>query len=91
MATVAELRTQLDEAEVDYPADAKKAELEELVAGLDTDEAPAEEETPKPRRGERVLARPLIHGTRVLGPGDPCPDDLSDEAVATLDRQGYFA
>jgi len=43
MATVKQLKTQLDDAGIEYPADARKYELESL---LDADPGPVPEEVP---------------------------------------------
>lgn len=82
MPTVAELKAELDAKDIDYPADAKKAELEEL---LEASEKPTEEESEEPKKKPATLMTvnvPLLN-VRIT------PDnEFKPETVAGVLKEG---
>lgn len=81
MPTVAELKAELDAKDIDYPADAKKAELEEL---LKTEEKQAEEpEEPKKNHATLMTVNVPLLNVRIT------PDnEFKPETVANVLKEG---
>lgn len=81
MPTVAELKAELDAKDIDYPADAKKADLEDLLKA----EEKQEEEPEEPKKNHATLMTvnvPLLN-VRIT------PDDeFKPETVANVLKEG---
>lgn len=78
MPTVAELKAELESKDIDYPADAKKAELEEL---LKAEEKPAEE--PKKNPATLMTVNVPLLNVRIT------PDnEFKPETVANVLKEG---
>lgn len=81
MPTVAELKAELEAKDIDYPADAKKADLEELLKAEEKQEEEPEEPQKKPATLMTVNA-PLLN-VRIT------PDDeFKPETVAGVLKEG---
>lgn len=81
MPTVAELKAELEAKDIDYPADAKKAELEELLKANEKTEEESEEPKKKPATLMTVNV-PLLN-VRIT------PDDeFKPETVAGVLKEG---
>lgn len=80
MPTVAELKAELESKDIDYPADAKKAELEEL---LKAEEKPEEPEEPKKKPATLMTVNVPLLNVRIT------PDDeFKPETVAGVLEKG---
>lgn len=81
MPTVAELKAELDAKDIDYPADAKKADLEDLLKA----EEKQEEEPEEPKKNPAMLMTvnvPLLN-VRIT------PDsEFKPETVANVLKEG---
>lgn len=84
MPTVAELKAELEAKDIDYPADAKKAELEELLKANEAKEEPAEEpEEPKKKPATLMTVNVPLLNVRIT------PDDeFKPETVAGVLEEG---
>ena len=81
MPTVAELKAELEAKDIDYPADAKKSELEELLKAEEKQEEEPEEPKKKPATLMTVNV-PLLN-VRIT------PDDeFKPETVANVLKEG---
>lgn len=84
MPTVAELKAELEAKNIDYPADAKKADLEELLKAKVSEE-PTEEESEEPKKNPATLMTvnvPLLN-VRIT------PDnEFKPETVANVLKEG---
>lgn len=81
MPTVAELKAELEAKEIDYPADAKKAELEELLKT--EDETAEESEEPKKKPATLMTVNVPLLNVRIT------PDDeFKPETVAGVLKEG---
>jgi hypothetical protein len=81
MPTVAELKDELDAKNIDYQADAKKAELEEL---LKTEEKPAEE----PEEPQKKPAKLMTVNVPLLNVRITPDDEFKPETVAGVLKEG---
>lgn len=81
MPTVAELKAELDAKDIDYPADAKKADLEDLLKAEEKQEKEPEE--PKKNPATLMTVNVPLLNVRIT------PDDeFKPETVANVLKEG---
>lgn len=78
MPTVAELKAELEAKDIDYPADAKKDDLEKLLTSEEPTEEPEEPEEPQKKPATLMTVNVPLLNVRITPDNEFKPETVAD-------------
>lgn len=89
MSTRAELDSKARDLGINPDEFSRKGELAAAIEAVEDAAEPAPPTVVKTTIKGPVVVNTLTHRGRIIEPGEPVPEDLSDEAVQVLIEQGH--